>query len=1234
MRTRLLGVVLCLLGVVVSSAPSAVAQAGLSFAQLNGTVLDAGGRTVVSAQVVVRDLDTNQSFQSTTNTAGFFIVPNLPPGKYELTISSPGFAKYKQTGITLTVGQTATVNATLKVAAASEVVTVTTEAPLIEPTKTEISQVVETEQIESLPISNRVFTDFALLTPGVASSRTSLGTTFTEFEVTQISFAGMRSFSNEITVDGADFVNSASGIQRSTPPQESVQEFRVVNNSFGAEYGRAVGGIVNIVTKSGTNNLHGNIYEYFQNSGTDARSLLQPAPLPHELRQNQFGASLGGPIVKNKTFFYMNYEGKRSAQSPVYPPDLVNNIQLIDQAKALMGLAPEGCTGALNTCLPNFAGNPANITQGQAFGFLQSFLKTGNDDFGFARLDHQLTANNRLALRYNVEDIRSLNELVGNTLDGGGIGVPSGGRDLFVRDQSVVATINSLLKPNLVNTVLVQYARRHYNFPGATGQPDFSILNDLEVGHNFGTNDRLYETRAQLSESLSWVKGNHLWKFGADGNWLTSLENFPGFTPVRMLIPGVSCFTDFAQYFNGLPGSGNYPTAGTGLAASSATCPVPEDNGVVFMYAGTPLPTSPSACSTAPCVPTVTTANPLNGAGFPNSPWSNAYPPSFFNNYSRVIDHGYWGVFAQDQWKLTPKFTLNYGLRWDVETGLSQFVNNDYNEFQPRVGLAYAPTSNTVIRAGFGIFFDRQNLTFFFVPNTQKIVAGYQCGNQAPASIAAICSAAGILPQQFPNIMSNLGQAGQGYQLLADPATLGAPGTPCALVPQAPCLAAKIIQTGAYNTAFPLVSMAGTCSTTHACGIGEGGMDHNSRTPYAEQGSLEIDHQFRGGLAVNLSYLFVEAHKLVRGNNINIPCPVGTTKSAPPTDPTPIFPGGPPEWVPGILNANGTLSPCTGTPTLGTGAIAGLGPFFAGAASSGLQTVSSGLEDYNNDVANAIYHGGTLTVMERRKNFNLTANYTYSHTIDNGNFTTFINLPPNQFDYAAERANSNQDARHRLVANFTAIAPQRGLWRNFELSNIVTLQSGRPFTIFYGSNTLNDVAGGATDRVGGSSFVSGSCPAVQNCETMISRNTYIGDAEYIWDLRLSRNVHLSERYTMTLAFDAFNLPNHPNVDEVTSVYGSPVFCGGIPQHYNDALTKAIQQGSAAVACPVGNVTTIVPSFIGSFATTPIPNANPIDPCFKTGSTCLFIPALPNSNFGLPRTALNPRELQFSMRFNF
>ena len=234
---------------------------------------------------------------------------NLPPGNYELRVSFSGFANYTQTGIVLTVGQFATANVQLQVQSLGEKVVVSTEVPTIEPTKTEISQVVQTQQIESLPISNRVFTDFALLTPGVTTSRTSLGTTFTEFEVTQISFGGMRSFSNEITVDGADFVNTASGIQRATPPQESVQEFRVVNNSFGAEYGRALGGIVNIVTKSGTNDLHGSIYEYFQNSALNARSLLQPAPLPHEYRQNQFGASLGGPIRKDKTFLLRELRG-------------------------------------------------------------------------------------------------------------------------------------------------------------------------------------------------------------------------------------------------------------------------------------------------------------------------------------------------------------------------------------------------------------------------------------------------------------------------------------------------------------------------------------------------------------------------------------------------------------------------------------------------------------------------------------------------------------------------------------------------------------------------------------------------------------------------------------------------------------------------------------------------------------------------------------------------------------
>ena len=207
--------------------------------------------------------------------------------------------------------------------------------------------------------------------------------------------------------------------------------------------------------------------------------------------------------------------------------------------------------------------------------------------------------------------------------------------------------------------------------------------------------------------------------------------------------------------------------------------------------------------------------------------------------------------------------------------------------------------------------------------------------------------------------------------------------------------------------------------------------------------------------------------------------------------------------------------------------------------------MSSGLEDYNNDVANSVYHGGTVTVIERMKNFNLTANYTYSHTIDNGNFTTFINLPVNQFDLKDERSNSNQDARHRLVTNFTALGPEDTWLRHFTLSSIVTLQSGRPFTIFYGANTLNDVAGGATDRVGGAP-VTGHCTSASNCATMIPRNTYVGDPLYSWDFHLGRYFQLKEGLKLDLSMDVFNILNRSNVDEVTSVYGSPVFCAGFP----------------------------------------------------------------------------------------
>src|SRR3984893_13134370 len=335
------------IGVVGCLVPRAAAQVGASTAQLNGAVRDESGGSIAKASLVVRETETNRTYSAVTNENGLYVLPNLPPGHYEVTTEAPGFAKSTQTGIVLSVGQVATLDVTVKIAASTERVTVTTETPPVEPTRTEVSAVITTSQIQSLPISGRLFTDFALLTPGVTTGRTSLQSTITEAEVTRISFGGMRDVSNMVTVDGADTVNTATGSQRSTPSQEAVSEFRVVNSSFGAEQGRAMGGIVNIITKSGTNDLHGSLYDYLQNDAVNARALLQPAATstspaaPKTLRQNQFGGTLGGPIRKDKTFFFMNYEGQRRGEAPVQSPELTNNLALLNAAKASLGIAGE-----------------------------------------------------------------------------------------------------------------------------------------------------------------------------------------------------------------------------------------------------------------------------------------------------------------------------------------------------------------------------------------------------------------------------------------------------------------------------------------------------------------------------------------------------------------------------------------------------------------------------------------------------------------------------------------------------------------------------------------------------------------------------------------------------------------------------------------------------------------------------------------------------------------------------
>jgi outer membrane receptor protein involved in Fe transport len=1127
-------------------------QGGASNAQLNGSVRDESGGSVAKAAITARETETNRTYSAVSNDNGLYVIANLPPGRYELTTEASGFAKSTQTGIVLTVGQVATIDITVKVAASAEKVTVTTETPPVEPTRTEVSQVISTNQIESLPISGRLFTDFVLLTPGVTTGRTSLQSTFTESEVTRISFGGMRDFSNLVTVDGADTINTATGSQRGTPSQEAVSEFRVVNNGFGAEQGRALGGIVNIITKSGTNDMHGSVYDYIENSGLNSHNLLQQGilpsgkPIPNTLRQNQYGGTLGGPIKKDRTFFFMNYEGQRRGEAAIQSPTLLANFNLINRAKALLGLAPEQ----------------------------ETTLKTQDSDKGFIKLDHQINKDNRLSVRYNAEDARNINVLVGDTLDGGGLAASSSGHNNLLRDQSLVGTVSSQLSPSLVNTALAQYARRHSTYPGVTGQPNLDLVNQVMMGHNFGIFDATYESRGQFADSVYWVKGAHLAKFGVDYNHVNDHIIWPGFSPMRIVLPGVNCLVDFANYVQHVKNPGLNPGDPSYLASNPAEGPCPmalPPNGNPGLDPPGPPPALPAAPGPNPAdiangvavafwpAPLGSAANSVvNGTippGFtiPNS-WQNAYPPAVTPDYFSDRTHGYVGLFAQDQWRVTSKFTLNYGLRWDYETGLGDTVNNYYKAFQPRVGLAFSPDKHTVIRAGFGLFSDRYNIGFFFVTHPQRPTT-FVCVVTTPN-----CPGSGNFP--LPGIRD--GAFNATYALNQLPFIPGF--NPFG--PQPATAAANLLLQGTYQPVALITNLAmGQFSP-----VGDGTVERASKMPYAEQGSLELDREVGHGLVVNIGYLFVSSHHQVRAENLNV-CPQtdGTAAGAVSTG---LYKCGDP--LPGPPQTTGHFGNYTPPPA----------DFTKGKSYFQSVLIPVGLLYYTDNSGNSVYHGVTLSASEKMgQYFRLNANYTFSKTLDDGTFTTFVSTPQDLYHRSLERANSNQDVRHRFLANFTASAPRSKdtniVLRDWEASGIITLQGARPFTIFVGHDGNNDT-NPVTDRVG-----------------LSARNTYWGDKLKTVDVRFSRSFLFRERQRLELAADIFNLMNRDNVDEVDSVYTSPDFCGAAPHNYNDAVSKKIQTN------PV--------SFIGS---------------------CTGGVPFPNTDFGKPRKVFNARQFQLSFKFSF
>ena len=488
-------------------------------ATLSGVILDPSGAAVPDTQISVKNTDTGATRSATTDGEGRYSVGSLSPGPYEVRAERTGFRTAVQRGVVLTVGGITRLDLTVQVGAITEVIEVRNEEPLVETTRAEISRVVDLQTIESLPNIGRNFVDFVKLSTGVAPGRENVGGgAFKEPDVgvgvaaaPRLSFGGQSELSTLILVDGVDNIQTFTGLPRATPSQEAAQEFRILNSTTLAEYGRAMGGFVNIVTRSGTNQYNGSAYYYGMNDALSADPILSGTnPV---LRQNQFGATFGGPIVRDKTWFFANYEGQRRAESNKFSSVIFDNLAAINATKSFFGLTPE-TTSAVRS----------------------------NDYNGFLiKVDHRLTESNNLAVRYNLLDSDTR-----GFLGGGGRASPASTtrRNNFVFDQSLAVSDTAVLSTNIINEARVQWARRSFDFPSVLKEPTLEISNLIITGKTTSDMDFYRESRVQLSDNISFVSGPHTLKFGADYNNIHDKNQLDLFFPARVIFPSLTSFLD------------------------------------------------------------------------------------------------------------------------------------------------------------------------------------------------------------------------------------------------------------------------------------------------------------------------------------------------------------------------------------------------------------------------------------------------------------------------------------------------------------------------------------------------------------------------------------------------------------------------------------------------------------------------------------------------------------------
>src|SRR6266849_941115 len=510
------------LSVLLFLAADADAQASRVGATLEGIVRDTSGAVIPNSNVTLHNPSTNQSRTVATDGQGFFRAQQLAAGTYDVQVEQIGFAPYRQAGVGANLGQTVHLDIVLAPASASEQLTVNAQPSSLDPSQSSVVSSVDQERIEELPVRSRNYLDLVLLAPGVASSPIASGASgSTPLTGSGFTFGGLRSRSNNLSLDGLDNNDEYTGSSRTELSPEIVQEFQVVNNGLSAESGGASGGSINVITRSGTNTVHGDAFLFAQDGAFNARDPFETEAGKPSFRRFRAGFALGGRVIKDKTFYYaaVEQEHNRGQTGSDINPTVASTINAFLATGAFPGLATRQIT-------TGFA--PIARAETEAAG----------------KLDHQLTKNTALMLRYTFTD----NKESGDAFNTNGLIDASARGSSFTSDNALLGSLTTVLGSQAVSDLRFQAATRHAvlrtNEPFG---PEIDIAGLVTFGRPYSGNSERRENHYQASYTYSRTRGKHLWKVGGTVNRIKLRADVPdGFD-------GVYLFGSLGDFLAGNP---------------------------------------------------------------------------------------------------------------------------------------------------------------------------------------------------------------------------------------------------------------------------------------------------------------------------------------------------------------------------------------------------------------------------------------------------------------------------------------------------------------------------------------------------------------------------------------------------------------------------------------------------------------------------------------------------------